>query len=149
MKKSTIILIGIIYIAAIVFISVFGLNAKVYNEVIPVLSVECVNQSDENTIVKDYNGKKLIRVHYTEPGNAETLEGTMVQLLYRVLPDNASNKRVKYIYNTDLTRIHFVKDEKGNDLGLVLFTGTGIFNVRIMAVDGSQRHTDVVIDVYP
>ena len=116
MKKSTIILIGIVYIAAIIFISVFGLNAKVYNEVIPVLSVECVNQSDENTIVKDYNDKKLIRVQYTEPGNAETLEGTMVQLLYRVLPDNASNKRVKYIYNTKLTRIHFVKDDNGNDV---------------------------------
>ena len=79
----------------------------------------------------------------------ETLEGTMVQLIYRVLPDNATTKKVKFVYNETLTRIHFVKDEKGNDLGLVLFTGTGIFNVRIMATDGSQVYTDIVIDVYP
>lgn len=149
MKKSTIILIAIVYVASIVVISVLGLKAKIYNENFPVTSIECLNESDDKTIVEDYNGKKLIRVQYIGEGNMETLEGTMLQLIYRVLPDNATTKKVKFVYNETLTRIHFVKDEKGNDLGLVLFTGTGIFNVRIMATDGSQVYTDIVIDVYP
>ena len=149
MKKSTIILIAIVYIASIVVISVLGLRAKIYKEIFPVTSIECLNESDDNILVEDYGGKKLINIQYTGEGNVETLEGTMVQLVYRVLPDNATNKKVKFIYNEKLTRIHFIKDDKGNDLGLVLFTGTGIFNVRIMATDGSQVYTDIVINVYP
>lgn len=149
MKKSTIILIAIVYIASIVVISVLGLKAKIYDEIFSVTSIECLNETDDNVFVEEYNGKKVINIQYEGEGNMETLEGTMVQLVYRVLPDNATNKKVKFIYNETLTRIHFVKDDKGNDLGLVLFTGTGIFNVRIMATDGSQVYTDIVINVYP
>lgn len=149
MKKSTIILIAIVYIASIVVISVLGLKAKIYDEIFSVTSIECLNETDDNVYVEEYNGKKVINIQYEGEGNMETLEGTMVQLVYRVLPDNATNKKVKFVYNETLTRIHFVKDDKGNDLGLVLFTGTGIFNVRIMATDGSQVYTDIVINVYP
>ena len=149
MKKSTIILIAIVYIASIVVISVLGLKAKIYDEIFSVTSIECLNETDDTAFVEEYNGKKVINVQYIGEGNMETLEGTMVQLVYRVLPDNATNKKVKFIYNETLTRIHFVKDDKGNDLGLVMFTGTGIFNIRIMATDGSQVYTDIVINVYP
>ena len=149
MRKSTIIIIAIIYIASIVAISMFGLRAKIFKEVIPVTSVECVNTTDEKTIVEEMNGKTIINIKYDGPGDPVTLQGTMVQLYYRVLPDNASNKRVKYVYNDTLTRLQFVTDENGNQLGLILFSGIGIFNIRIMATDGSPHYADVVINVHP
>ena len=149
MRKSTVIIIAIVYLAAIVVVSMFGLKAKIFKEVIPVTSVECVNTTDEKSIVEKSNGKTIINIKYEGPGDPTTLEGTMVQLYYRVLPDNASNKRVKYVYNENLTRIQFVADENGNQLGLVLFSGIGIFNVRIMATDGSPHYAEVVINVHP
>lgn len=149
MRKSTVIIIAIVYIVAIVIISMFGLKAKIFTEIIPVTSVECVNTSDEKTIVEQHNGKTIINIKYNGPGDPETLKGTMVQLYYRVLPDNATNKRVKYAYNENLTRLQFVTDENGNQLGLVLFSGIGIFNIRIMATDGSPKYADVVINVHP
>ena len=63
MKKSTLILIMIIYVASIVVINFFGLNVKVYNEVINVTSVECINETDEkaNVVIND-KGIKEIRI---------------------------------------------------------------------------------------
>lgn len=153
MKKSTVILIAIIYVASIVVISVLGLKGRIYNEIYPVTAIECLNQSDRNTeVIDDYQGTglKLIKVPFTEEGTIESgvPEGTMVQFVYRVLPDNATNKRVKFEYNETLTRIKFVKDEKGNDLGIALFSGTGIFYINIVATDGTQVYTTVVVQVY-
>ena len=46
MKKSTLILILIVFIASIPIINFFGLNAKVYNEIVNVSAVECINVTD-------------------------------------------------------------------------------------------------------
>ena len=43
MKKSVVILIAIIYVASIALVSFFGLQFKVFEEVIPVESVEILN----------------------------------------------------------------------------------------------------------
>ena len=51
MKKSTLVVIAIIYVASIVIISLFGMKAVVYNEVIPVTQIECLNQTDSNSEV--------------------------------------------------------------------------------------------------
>ena len=150
MKKSTIILIAIVYIASIVVISVFGLKAKIFGEVIPVTAIECLNKTDRDAFVEKLDDITTINLQYKGPGSIENPnEGTMLQLVYRVLPDNATNKKVKFEYNESLTRLQFVKDDKGNDLGLILFSGTGIFHVQIMATDGSQKVADVYINVYP
>lgn len=148
MKKATMILIGIVYLASIVIISIFGMKSVVYNEIIPVSKIECLNETDSKSEVTDSGNKKIIKVKYTTPGNAETLTGTMVQLSWRVLPDNATTKNVKFIYDETLTRVKFIKDEKGNELGLILFTGKSMFDVRIMSTDGTRIYQDVTIWAY-
>lgn len=149
MKKSTLILIAIVYVASIVIISIFGMKTVIYNEVIPVTKVECLNETDDKTVVDfDENGNKRIRVKFTEPGDAEKLTGTMVQLSWRVTPDDASKKDVQFIYNENLTRVTFVKDENGRDLGLILFSGVTYFSIRIMSTDGSRVYTDIVVWAY-
>lgn len=148
MNKVTLILISIIYVASIVVISIFGLKVVVYNEVIPVTEISCINETDSRANVW-YNddGKKVIEVIYTEPGNAETMTGTMLQLEWRVLPDNASTKEVKFIVNKS-ERVFFVKDGAGNDIGLLLFTGPVMLNIGIKATDGSSIYTEVIVWVH-
>lgn len=146
MKKSTLIIIALIYVASIVIISVFGLKAVVFDEVIPVTKIECLNETDEKTTVKvDSKGKKLITIDYTEPGDEVTLTGTMVQLSWRVLPDNATTKDVRFVYNTELARVKFVKNNEGKELGLILFTGKVKLDVQIVSTDGTRVYQDVTI----
>lgn len=147
MKKSTLVVIAIVYVASIVLISLFGMKAVVYNEVIPVTAIECLNETDSQTEVYYSQDMKIIKVQFTEPGNADTLTGTMVQLIQRVLPDNASKKAVKYSY-TENDNVEFVKGEDGRDLGLVLIKGRVVLKVKIMATDGSKIYTEVVIWAY-
>lgn len=137
MKKINLIIIGIVFVASVVFISVFGMKIMIYNGIVPVTKVECLNQSDGKSIVSEDEYGKLIEVEFTTPGNAETQTGTMLQLTYRVYPDNATKKKVKYVYNRELTRVKMVTDESGNELGLFLFSGKCYFKVQIMATDGS------------
>ena len=147
MKKSTLIMIAIVYIASIVIISIFGMKSVVYNEVIPVTKIECLNVTDDKTEVEYDGDTKVISVQYKKPGNAENLTGTMVQLSWRVLPDNASNKKVKFVYN-QTTRADFVKDEAGNEVGLILFTGKVVLNIKIMSTDGTQVFEEIVVWAY-
>lgn len=147
MKKSTLIMIAIVYIASIVIISIFGMKSVVYNEVIPVTKIECLNVTDDKTEVEYDGDTKVISVQYKKPGNAENLTGTMVQLSWRVLPDNASNKKVKFVYN-QTTRAEFVKDEAGNEVGLILFTGKVVLNIKIMSTDGTQVFEEIVVWAY-
>lgn len=147
MKKSTLMIIFIIYFASIVLISVFGMRAIIHTEVVPVQKVECLNETDDKVNVEIEDGKKVIKVKFTTPGDEQTLSGTMVQLFWRVTPDDATDKAVEFIY-TESPRVKFVEDASGNQLGLILFSGKIVLNVRIMATDGSRAYTDIVVWAY-
>ena len=147
MRKSTIVAVAIVYIASIVIISLFGMKSVVYNEVIPVSAIECLNKTEGKTQVKLDGDTKVISIKFDKPGNAETLTGTMVQLNWRVLPDNASNKKVKFILSQS-SRAQMIKDESGNDLGLIIFTGKVVLNVRIMSTDGTRIYEDLIVWAY-
>lgn len=151
MKKSTLLVIGILYIASIVAISVFGLKTVIWDVVIPVKSIECLNQSDDHADVSlTDDGKKFIKIKYEEPGVIDdgVPKGTMLQLLWRVLPDNATNKEVRFVYNKELTRVNFVKNKDGKELGLILFTGKVKLDLQIVSTDGTRVVEDIVIWVY-
>lgn len=148
MKKSTLIIILIIYVASIAIINFFGMSVKLYDEVINVTAVECINKTDKNTEVIESTDKKILKVKFTEPANATDLTGTMLQLQWRVLPDNATVKDVQFVYNTQNTRVEFYEDEKGRKTGLMLFSGPTMLDVRIMSTDGLRKYADVLVWVY-
>lgn len=148
MKKSTLIIILIIYVASIAIINFFGMSVKLYDEVINVTAVECINKTDKNTEVIESADKKILKVKFTEPANATDLTGTMLQLQWRVLPDNATVKDVQFVYNTQNTRVEFYEDEKGRKTGLMLFSGPTMLDVRIMSTDGLRKYADVLVWVY-
>ena len=149
MKKFSVILIGFIYIASIVVISVFGLRAESYTIVVPVTKIECTNETDSNTEVSINNaGKKVIKVKYGEPGNPETLSGTMIQLTYKVYPDDATNKDVKFVYNKNNTNAVFHTTEDGKETGLIFFKGKCYMEITITATDGSNCSTTIIVWAY-
>lgn len=147
MKKANIIIIAVIYLSSIVLISFFGMQISVLEPIVPVTGVLCLNESDNNCDVYDNEDYTYIRIKFTTAGDIETLSGTMLQLEWRVLPDNATTSNVKFVY-TESERVTFVTDGSGDELGLLLFSGVVLFNVKIMATDGSKLYASVVISVY-
>ena len=145
MKKAVLILIGIIYVASIVIVSLFGMRAVMYDEVIPVLNIECVNETKGNIQVDDSGLKKVIRIAFTEPGDIESLTGTVLQLETRVLPDNATNKEIRYVYNRESypqVKFHTLNDR---ETGAIVFTAPALFTLRIYSTDGTNVFTEVLI----
>lgn len=147
MKKSVFAIIAVVYVASIVLISLFGMKAVVYNEVIPVTAIECLNETDSKSEVYYSGDIKVIKVPFVGVGDAENLSGTMVQIVQRVYPDNASNKIVKYSYGEN-DYVEFLKDDNGRDLGLVLIKDRVVLKVKIMATDGSKVYSEIIIWAY-
>lgn len=149
MKKSVIICIGIIFVASIVIVNFFGMSISIYNKEIPVERIECINKTDEenNVIVStDYKGRKQINIKFTGPADKISLEGTILQLQFRVYPDDASEKTLSYIGSHK--NVEFDKDNSDNYSGMVFFYGEAYFVLTVMSNDGRRIKTEVVINAY-
>jgi hypothetical protein len=132
MKKSVIVLIGVIYILAVAIVSFFGLQIETFNETIYVNNIECTNEVSETHII---DGVKYIIVDYVDDAD----NPTAVQLEWRVYPDNASRKIVKFAYDetSDVAEV--------NAMGTVIFHKKGAITVYIMATDGSSKSVTVKV----
>ena len=129
MKKSVVILIGIIYVASIALVSFFGLKFKVFDEIIPVESIELLNEGlKENETWGNY-----VVISPDESGEWR------YQIKWRVHPDNASDNSVSFSYDkqNDAATV--------NELGLVTFTKPGICEVTLIPKDGSDTSVKITI----
>jgi len=164
MKKSTLILILVIYIASIAIINFFGMSVKVYDEEIDVTSITCTNEDDPNNGVKiseGSSGTKTIIVDFVAPafdideenepikdgeGNVIYKEnGTTLMLEVDVLPNNATKKEVDYIYDLDNKNIYFHTDGTGRKTGVIFFYAPTMFYCTIRSTDGRYIQTNVLI----
>lgn len=146
MRKINLIVIGIVFIASIVMISFFGMQVKITNGIVPVTKVECINTSDDRSTVKTDKYGKYIEVKWIGKASDDGKEGTILQLYYKVYPDNASTKKVKFILsNRDEKVVKMATDEKGNEYGLLLFQSKCYLDVEIKATDGSGYSDKFVV----
>ena len=128
MKKSVVILIALIYVAAIALVSFFGLQYKMFEEVVPVDSVEITNdgqkyspsQGDYIIVMPNEKGERRLKIDY------------------RVYPDNASNTTVDFAYEQS----HVASVD---EYGVVTFTGPGMLKVTIIANDGSLAQDSILV----
>ena len=123
MKKSVVILIAIIYIASIALVSFFGLQFKVFEEIIYTTGIELLNED----IKIDKNGKPYALATKGEDGVWR------YQIEYRVFPDNATNSAVTYSYDNQNNTVSV--DENG----VVTFTKKGVVTVELLPQDGSPE----------
>lgn len=129
MKKSVVILIALIYIAAIALVSFFGLQFKVFEEVIDVERIEITNEGIKHS---ESQGKYIV-VTPNEQGERR------IKIDYHVYPDNATKKEVDFVYEG--TEGIFV-----DDYGVVTFSKAGEYiKVRIVATDGSNAEDTILI----
>ena len=131
MKKPVVILIALIYIASVALVSFFGLQFKVFEEVIPVERVEITNEGQKNSaqhgdylvIYPDANGERRVKIDY------------------HVYPDNATNTAVDFAYEeVDYATV--------DEYGVVTFTKPGTLKVRVIATDGSNVEDTILIVSY-
>ena len=121
MKKSVIVLIGIIYVMAIVTVSFFGLTIKGYDSTTYVTNVYFTNEGIEEL----ENGDKIIYVNFSESNT--------FQLEWKVTPDEATYKDVDFAYDTTST----IGSVDRN--GLVTFNKRGVLTVHVHSIDGSTK----------
>lgn len=133
MKKSVVILIGIIYIASIALVGFLGIKHKVFEEVIPVERVELLNEGLEYS----EQWKNYVVIRPDENGELK------YQIKYRVYPDNASDQSVSFSYDTQITGVTV------SPTGLVefteAFTGAKLVKIQIIANDGSGASATITI----
>jgi hypothetical protein len=129
MKKSVIVLIGIIYILAIVVVSFFGLKIETFNETVYVSGVHYINED----IKVSPDGTKYVVITYVDdPDNP-----TSYQLEWRVDPDDATRKIVSFAYDESKSFVTV------NEFGAVIFSAKGSITVYVNSTDGSAK-TDAV-----
>ena len=128
MKKSVVIIIALIYVASIALVSFFGLQFKVFEEVIPVERVEITNEGQKySETLGDY-----IVIYPNEKGERR------VKIDYHVYPNDASNTTVDFAYEeVDYATV--------DEYGVVTFTKPGVLKVRIIATDGSNAEDTILI----
>lgn len=129
MKKSVIVLIALIYVLSIALVSFFGLQYKVFEEVIPVERVELLNEGLKDN---DLWGKYVV-IQADENGEWH------YQIKYRVYPDEATNNQVKFTYDTQNTAATV------DEAGVVTFTSRGMIKVTLIPLDGSDASATITI----
>ena len=127
MKKSVVILIGVIYFAAVTLVSFFGLQFQIFKQDVDVTSVEILNEDIKNgqvTIYLDKDGKAVYDVEY------------------QVLPPEATNKNVRFV----LTNFGEMQSGSIDANGRIVFDGEGMAQVQVFA-EGTDKHADFFIIV--
>lgn len=127
MKKSVVILIGVIYFAAVALVSFFGLQFQIFKQDVDVTSVEILNEDIKNgqvTIYLDKDGKAVYDVEY------------------QVLPPEATNKNVRFV----LTNFGEMQSGSIDANGRIVFDGEGMAQVQVFA-EGTDKHADFFIIV--
>lgn len=131
MKKAVVIIIALIYIAAVALVSFFGLKHKVFEEVIGVERVEITNEGQKHS---DTHGDYIV-IRPNEKGERR------IKIDYHVYPENASNTAVDFAYE----QVDFASVD---EYGVVTFTSPGVLKVRIIATDGSNAEDTITIIAY-
>ncbi len=129
MKKSVVIIIALIYIASVALVSFFGLQFKVFDEVIPVETIEITNEGQKSS---EQFGNYLV-IYPNEKGELR------VKIDYHVYPENASNTTVDFAYEQ-------IEGITVDEYGVVTFPSAGgSLKVRVIATDGSNVEDTILI----
>ena len=139
MKKSVVLIISLIYIIAVVVVSLIGVKIKGVDEKIYV---------DHITISDPDNGARMTEL---DPSLVDEdyyftttyQEGLVVRVKAQVYPENSSWPNVTYFYDTENTIFSIEQGESNIANIYFLKRGTAIFTVE--STDGNKIQTTVRI----
>ena len=131
MKKSTIFLIILVYIVSFVIVGLFGIQARGYNEIIYVESIT-LRAVDEELVQSKYKPESQ---SYTFMTYYE--DNLVVKFKAEVLPANATNKKVKLSYDTEIATFD-EPDEDGFFNASISNDGYGAIEFDVVSTDGKD-----------
>jgi len=149
MKKSVLVLIMAIYIASIMFIALFGMESALYDEKLYVERIEITNETCEEYTVHYSQEEDITYIIFFYDDTYEDdwqsgLNPNTIILGFRIVPEDATNRRVSFGYDKN--------NENGEnpygevtDNGIVRFKRWGTITVTISALDGSGAKAKVSI----
>ena len=161
MKKSTLVLILVIYIASIVIIGFFGVQIETFNVTYYVTSIQLLNETvpDVNNIDQYImfefipNSELVPNPDYTEGSgldeylpfgrysSTDPSNPNYVQLLWKVIPEDATYRNVTFEH-TENSRATV------NDFGTVIFTGPTTLTIYITSTDGTNVRNKIKVMAY-
>lgn len=132
MKKAVPLIVFIIFIGSIAIVGFFGMKIAFVEESIYVREVRFINQE----IIAE-GDRRVVYLYYT-PVNGYF----EYQLQWEVLDDNATNKNVRFVYDTTQENIEIVCSNTVN--GLVRFSARKGLTIRIIPDDGGGGKEDEI-----
>ena len=130
MKKSVVIIIALIYLVAIALVSFFGLQFKVFEQIIPVERIEILNEG----LKENATWGKYVVIQKNAEGEWK------YQIDYRVYPDDATDTRVSFSYDSQAHPGVSI-----DETGVVTFTTSDMVKVKIISMDGGNVETTITI----
>ncbi len=138
MKKSVILIIGIVYLASILIVGLMGIRMKFYNPTVYVSSIEycpegTLDESASNNARSVYRNGTQMEVVMKE-GSAEDYdvyirdtfeEDITFELKFTVKPENATNDSLDYAFDTGL--LYEKTEITDPETGDVTYQEKGIF----------------------
>ncbi|MCL2177551.1 MAG: hypothetical protein FWB72_06410 [Firmicutes bacterium] len=143
MRKQAYIIMGVVYFTSILFILFFGFNFSVVNPVVVATDIRFTNQ--EITQTPDVPERHIwIRTAELNRGINSPQGVFVLQLNWRVMPDNVTNRDVNFFLFADPQLIDRV--ELDETWGRLIFTGLiPSLNIRVESVDGSMIYDNLLI----
>ena len=151
MKKITLIFICVVFVASIFIVNFFGLPVKDYSKTIFVqeINIENVQVGPNATLKKSYekNGTYYIEVEFKTNYDSEDETKNFVMITPRVT-DDATDKTLKYVYDTEDTKAFFVEN---SPIPVVCFReikrNNTVFSFSLEANDGNRVSQKIKIIV--
>lgn len=149
MKKSVFLIIVIIFVASILFIGLFGMEIALFNEKLYVSQIVVTNEDNEQYSVYESESEKITYITFFYNGDYEGdwqsgYNPNTVILSYRVVPEDATNRKVAFSYDSSFEGGVNPYGEVTEN-GIVRFKMPGILIVTITALDGSNTKTRVAV----
>lgn len=132
MKKSVIILIGIIYLASVVLVNFYGMEARSFNPVVYTESIELLNDDIE---LKDDGTPYAV----IEGADADGLWHYQVQ--YRITPDDVTDTTVDYTLLSSNPNVTI--DEENN---IITFEKRGMVTIMLTPRDGAD--VSIILEIW-
>ena len=134
MKKTTIVLIGLIYFVSIILVGVYGLQYKQFNQIVYATSVEVTNPPEDYTV--DEETGERIKTYFVEKDKETGLR--LFQIDWRIEPiETVTNKDVKFKFVNPNVTI--------SETGLVQFSKRTAVTIEIVPADGSACSDKIII----
>ena len=141
MKKSVILIIGIIYIVSVVIVGFIGLQMRVYNPNIYVTDIICTVTNFEPKIVDDKYMQEWGCQYYYVINVPDTADDITIEIKCRVIPEDATNALVDFYIDQKDANYVSINDSSNNIASITFkdddFMG-GSYNIKVKSTDGTN-----------